>query len=479
MTAKSGGMGIDMSAYERLEPSFAELDSGDEHLHQIFQEEFEPEEAQTKRRIPFLIISSLLLVAVVGGGLAFAYKQGVREGNRSAPPVIKSSGKPLKVKPVQPGGIIIPNQNKLVYDRLDGKPAKITERLMPAPEDVMDLPRKPNQERMLPAEPVISSGSGADITSADPATRNASIRNVPPPPINTADKTPLRSREVETFTITPQGVYRNSAPPEPQPVKETVVASMPAVDPPKEVPSPVSGPSAPVMEQPPVVSEIRANNKPDGSTPVPADSGRGAAAPVSGSEPSLSMGNGKTNSTAAKAVENPNPPATGATVSDLIRTGNQEPVKESVMMPGTTAAPPVAEETGAPSFDPPLPRPNPLRGQRVASIERTEPVASITPKTIEVAKPAAQPAVKASGRYVVQIASHRKQVDALSEFASLQRRHPKAVGSYQPLIQRADLGERGIYYRLRIGPAESKEEAVKLCSALKAAGKAECLIRRR
>jgi cell division protein FtsN len=79
----------------------------------------------------------------------------------------------------------------------------------------------------------------------------------------------------------------------------------------------------------------------------------------------------------------------------------------------------------------------------------------------------------------VQVASHRRQVDALTEFANLRRRSPRLLQGFQPLIQRADLPGKGTYYRLRIGPLASKGDAVRFCQALKAAGKSGCLIRRR
>ncbi len=443
-----------MSAYERLEPSFAELDSGDEQLHQLFQDEFEPELETPRRRIPVLIIGSLLLVALVGGGLAFAYKQGVREGNRSAPPVITSSNKPLKVKPVQPGGIIIPNQNKLVYDRLDGKPAKITERLMPAPEDVMELPKKPNQDRMPSAEgsmPAAAEGPSAD---AAPRVAGSSVTDIPPAPVKSADATPLRSREVETFTITPQGVYRNSAPPE-TPARETVAMPSAARTSARVAAAPAAEDAAPV------ITEIRPTKTRDDA----ADTAPEPARDTASSEPDNGMSGGKSNA----AV-----PVDGG-IASMARPAGSEPApapRETIAAGETVMAPGGQPDTGS-NGAVPLPRPNPLR---TASLDKAAPVVSAPVKTTDLAPPAA---AAEDGRYVVQIASHRRQVDALTEFSRLQRKSPEAVGNYKPLIQRADLGERGIYYRLRIGPLASKEDAVRLCASLKAAGKPECLIRRR
>jgi cell division protein FtsN len=51
------------------------------------------------------------------------------------------------------------------------------------------------------------------------------------------------------------------------------------------------------------------------------------------------------------------------------------------------------------------------------------------------------------------------------------------LGSRSPLIKRADLGEKGIYYRAMVGPFGTPDEASQLCSSLKAAG-GQCVVQR-
>ncbi len=70
----------------------------------------------------------------------------------------------------------------------------------------------------------------------------------------------------------------------------------------------------------------------------------------------------------------------------------------------------------------------------------------------------------------VQLSSQRSETQALDAFQGLQSRYPSILGSAQPSVQRADLAEKGIYYRLRVGPMASREEAVTMCEQLKAAG---------
>ena len=50
------------------------------------------------------------------------------------------------------------------------------------------------------------------------------------------------------------------------------------------------------------------------------------------------------------------------------------------------------------------------------------------------------------------------------------------LGNYRPMVQKADLGAKGVWYRLRIGPIFDKDTATKLCGQLKARGHPDCLV---
>ena len=63
------------------------------------------------------------------------------------------------------------------------------------------------------------------------------------------------------------------------------------------------------------------------------------------------------------------------------------------------------------------------------------------------------------------------------EFRAMQARFPTQLSGREPVIRRADLGEKGIYYRALVGPFASTEEAAQLCSSLKAAGQ-NCIVQR-
>jgi hypothetical protein len=86
-------------------------------------------------------------------------------------------------------------------------------------------------------------------------------------------------------------------------------------------------------------------------------------------------------------------------------------------------------------------------------------------------------AVPASGGSFVQVTSQRSEAEAQAAFQTLQARYPQQLGGRHPVIRRADLGAKGVYYRAMVGPFASAEQAGSLCTSLKAAG-GNCLVQR-
>ncbi|MZR30859.1 SPOR domain-containing protein [Sneathiella litorea] len=81
-------------------------------------------------------ILALLIVGGFGIGIWYAYDQGVKKGVQLAPPIISADTTPVKIKPEDPGGMEIPNQDKQVFNVLQSEEAsEKVEKLMPPPED--------------------------------------------------------------------------------------------------------------------------------------------------------------------------------------------------------------------------------------------------------------------------------------------------------------------------------------------------------
>jgi cell division septation protein DedD len=111
------------------------------------------------------------------------------------------------------------------------------------------------------------------------------------------------------------------------------------------------------------------------------------------------------------------------------------------------------------------PQPPAQEPQQVAAAPATE-----TPPA-EVARSTS------SGGALVQVSSQRSEDAALATFRDLQARYPSILGQYQPDVQRADIPDRGTFFRVRVGPF-SAGDAQRLCNDLKAAG-GDCIIAQR
>jgi hypothetical protein len=109
----------------------------------------------------------------------------------------------------------------------------------------------------------------------------------------------------------------------------------------------------------------------------------------------------------------------------------------------------------------------PQGGQPAAATERTH-VATTNP---------VQTAPGGNGGYLVQVASQKNEADAQASYRALQGKYPSVLGSRSPVIKRADLGDKGVYYRAMVGPFGSSDEASQFCGSLKTAG-GQCVVQR-
>jgi len=86
------------------------------------------------------------------------------------------------------------------------------------------------------------------------------------------------------------------------------------------------------------------------------------------------------------------------------------------------------------------------------------------------AEPEAQtPQVEPTG-WAVQVSSQRDEQAAWNVWKKLQARHGKLLGDSEAVVVRADLGARGVFYRLRINALPGQQDAAALCQRLKRAG---------
>ena len=186
-----------------------------------------------------------------------------------------------------------------------------------------------------------------------------------------------------------------------------------------------------------------------------------------------------------------------------VRGGREEPVEppartlppvqiETADADAVEAEPEMADEAAAASSPAPTPSapatspaaPAPDDGDRAPSLDSTieSVLAERDRAPVEGAAPAiATPPPVASattGAFLVQIAAFRSEDEARDGWAAFTRREPELAAGRALDIQRADLGEQGVYYRVRVAAFGTREEAATFCETLQRRG-GSCMVARR
>ena len=116
-----------------------------------------------------LFIALFALVAF-GGIVWYAYDQGRRTGSEETAPLIRADNAPVRVRPEKPGGLEVPHQDKLIFEKLTeggGQADGQVERLLPRPEQPAPPPTPAPQS---PAPAPSASNSAAIPPAKSPTT---------------------------------------------------------------------------------------------------------------------------------------------------------------------------------------------------------------------------------------------------------------------------------------------------------------------
>ncbi|HEY5597484.1 MAG TPA: SPOR domain-containing protein [Kiloniellales bacterium] len=159
--------------------------------------------------------------------------------------------------------------------------------------------------------------------------------------------------------------------------------------------------------------------------------------------------------TGSAAAATPAPPPAAAVSTAAVPTAPAAP-----QAPEAAPRVPVVRQPAPP---PPVPAAPPAAKAPVAA-----PVAPAAPSAV-VANAAA------AGRVTAQIASFRTRANAEGGWQRLRAAHPGLLGDRALILQEADLGDRGIYYRVRTGPFPDTAAAKDFCARLRARDQA-CVV---
>lgn len=168
--------------------------------------EFEQLERKPKRFSRARVI--VIVAAVIGAGAgAWAVLGDRGAGGGSQVPVIRADKQAFKTKPDNPGGMEVPDRDKLVYDRLSpNPPAEAPERLLPQPETPLPPPAASAGAESAGTEPPSAAEPPAEKakmeTAAAPTVAEVTAAKVPPP----APEPPARNLAASKVLMT--GAYR-------------------------------------------------------------------------------------------------------------------------------------------------------------------------------------------------------------------------------------------------------------------------------
>jgi len=214
----------------------------------------------------FVLAASALGVALVlgGGALAYGYFSGsvTTVAADEAAPIIKADAGPVKIKPEEPGGAEVQNQDKAVYDAVAGRGAAAPQQEtlistseepvdvaalaaedVPLPQD--DLPVGP--EAQADGETAAADGAAVAETAADAKVEERLTPGAAP--VQPEAQAALAPRRVRTVVVTPDGkiIARPDPAPAEAPAAATPIETAFAAAPPQARPDAVAAvaPEAP------------------------------------------------------------------------------------------------------------------------------------------------------------------------------------------------------------------------------------------
>jgi SPOR domain len=356
--------------YEYADDELFNQSSGQPETDEI--EEFESKPFIGGRHFGVRMAAVALLVALVAGGGAIAYGYLFDSQDASGePPVIRADTDPIKIKPDDPGGATIDNQDKASYEQVTGQFSKETnqEQLVKTAEKPIDVSALTGDN----ADADTAVGMRMEPAGAPMIIEDKTDERLGAPAADSGEIPMLAPRKVRTVVVKPDG---------------TIV---------------------PPQENSLSVVSLTDTKAPDDGTIDGARSTGKIAIPI----PRPDFGNG----------------------ADSVLTNTVTPVSDD-----------------ARSLD------NLVNTASISASEQTAAMAG------------------GDSVWAVQVASRRSAEDAQQTFQAMRRDYPGIIQDKEMSVQQAEIEGRGTFYRVRV-MAESRDEAIDLCTRLKSAG-GSCFVTR-
>ncbi len=392
-----------------------------------------------QKRSGAAVAAGVLGVAVIVAGGAFGWKYVSGDDVKTSVPTILASTDPVKIKPKNPGGVKVPNQDQIVFEKVNGKSEDKTsqDRLISGAEVPIRVVSADTQPPVV--EPLPAAGSIPVVPVAQKSDARVAPNNEPQ--VRPA-RAIISPRKVRTVVVRPDGTIVSA-----KPTATSILPSSKAERIRVASTNKVGNFAQPV--EPAVTGTVPKIASPVIGTP--------AVAPLS---PEIITNEDKLGGLARSVKITPISPGNSSTDKLLkINPPAEAPVVKPIVVK------PIAVEA-----------PKKLVAQPV---EISTPVQAAKPVSRPIRKSANKPvelATASSGDYVMQISSQRSAEAAQASYGRLSRRFAGILGGKGVDIRRFNIKDKGIYYRVRV-PVGTRKAAIDLCVRYKAAG-GSCFVTR-
>ena len=379
-------------------------------------------------------IPSIIVFCVVAGFFTlswYAYHAGMESVKEEDLLVIEADKTPMKEKPADPGGMQFPNQDKTIFETFGGSkavPQKV-ERILPTPE-----------------EPLSKEVEGE--TSSWINDKLAAEKKNEPKGEQVIGKTKKTDDKGERQVITAESDT------------ETFVAAR------KESPDAVLEQA--VKSDPKAEKEAAAKAEKDKAAEEKAEKEAAAKAEKEAKEAEAKAAK---EAVEAEKLAKLEAEKTAKADKEAAAKAEKEAKEAEAKTRAEKEAQAKADKEAAAKEEKEAKAKAEKEAKEIAAKEKADKAAEkAAEKTAEKAeKPTETASANGSGR--VQLGAYRSEEEAQAAWDKLHLKH-KELSDRQPTIVRADLGDKGIYYRLRV---TSLDDAKSLCAALSAKGQA-CII---
>ncbi len=210
---------------------YDEAGNYDERFDDEMSDDQAPEKRRSVLRKPGTWLAVLIGTVTLAGG-AGLYAMGGGSMGDGTPALVKADASPLKVRPTNPGGVVVPNQDSTVYDRVAGGSLNEAEqpKLLANTEEPVDLAAATEDDPVTEGLDFVGGDPDVDeVAEGEGKSEDRVAAQAPDEEAGTEEGIAVAPRKVRTMIVKADGtlVPREDAAVEPE---EPVAAVAPAVN---------------------------------------------------------------------------------------------------------------------------------------------------------------------------------------------------------------------------------------------------------